>query len=485
MKRRIISILLAMTLTTAMFGTSVSAQETTGVTPVSAGTDTSASLTEEWFGDKSTTGIANEKLGEEWSTVLQAYADKRESNFLGEKKAKASSIFGRKTPEIINTDSIAMDEEKRQECIEEMEERLNISIVDAKTTALVKNVVEDGTKVTVDLYEWTFYDYIDLAGDGTTTDVSGFGVDHTVVLEMGEEGYKVISDTYDEGELTGMASSDFQDEGAAMSEPVTNTEATYQAYPLSYDPKKATAYADKYVNPDIKGGIDGSYYNPAYKNFNDVGGDCTNFVSQCLYAGGLSMTDEWFYKSGTNYSSTWTFSRYNFTYMSEVGKAIWDPSAEDIYMGSPVYYRSAGGSNISHTTICVGTNSAGTPIVNSHNKDYYHVRWNYWGDSANYYTVQMTAKNGVASGIPAAPTATATPRPTISGNLLGDLSDNGVIDATDALEILKGVVSIHKFTEVDLATGDVNGDGEVAALDALLVLQKVVGMIGKFPAEGA
>lgn len=483
MRRQILCILLATALATTMFGTCVSAQETTDAAFGNANRDTSASLTEEWFGESSTTGIASQKLGEEWAILLQAYADKRESNFLGGAKAKANSLYTRRTPEILNTDTIGMDEEKRQECIEEMEERLNISIVDAKTTALVKNVVEDGTKITVELYEWTFYDYIDLAGDGTTTDVSGFGVDHTVVVERGEEGYRIIRDTYDEGELTGMASSDYQEEGEEMSWPITNMEVSYQAYPLSYDPKKAVAYANKYVNPNINGGIDGSYYNPAYKNFNSVGGDCTNFASQCLYAGGLSMTDEWFYKSGTNYSSTWTFSRYNFTYMSKIGKAIWNPSSEDIYMGSPVYYRSAGGNNISHTTICVGTNSAGTPVVNSHNKDYYQVRWNYWGDRANYYTVQMTEKNGVANGIPAAPAATATPRPTISGNLLGDLSDSGSIDAIDALEILKGVVSIHQFTEVDLTTGDVDGDGEITATDALYVLQKVVGLIDAFPAE--
>ena len=28
--------------------------------------------------------------------------------------------------------------------------------------------------------------------------------------------------------------------------------------------------------------------NPAYYNFENIGGDCTNFVSQCLYAGGAS-----------------------------------------------------------------------------------------------------------------------------------------------------------------------------------------------------
>ena len=29
--------------------------------------------------------------------------------------------------------------------------------------------------------------------------------------------------------------------------------------------------------------------NPAYYDFTDLGGDCTNFVSQCLFAGGCRM----------------------------------------------------------------------------------------------------------------------------------------------------------------------------------------------------
>jgi hypothetical protein len=51
--------------------------------------------------------------------------------------------------------------------------------------------------------------------------------------------------------------------------------------------------------------------NPAYRNFGN--NDCTNFVSQCLYAGGWPMRgwnkwslSHWFYYSGYYYSNTWT-----------------------------------------------------------------------------------------------------------------------------------------------------------------------------------
>ena len=50
---------------------------------------------------------------------------------------------------------------------------------------------------------------------------------------------------------------------------------------MSYDPSAAVEYARKYWNN----------YNPDYHNYANDGGDCANFVSQCLIAGGLNFKD--------------------------------------------------------------------------------------------------------------------------------------------------------------------------------------------------
>ena len=42
-----------------------------------------------------------------------------------------------------------------------------------------------------------------------------------------------------------------------------------------YDREAAVAYAHRWAFGR----------NPAYSNFDGMGGDCTNFASQCLYAG--------------------------------------------------------------------------------------------------------------------------------------------------------------------------------------------------------
>lgn len=49
--------------------------------------------------------------------------------------------------------------------------------------------------------------------------------------------------------------------------------------------------------------------NPDFYHFGGVGGDCTNFVSQCLLAGGAEMIhslDGWFYYSKDDRSPSWT-----------------------------------------------------------------------------------------------------------------------------------------------------------------------------------
>ena len=58
--------------------------------------------------------------------------------------------------------------------------------------------------------------------------------------------------------------------------------------------------------------------NPAYADFDGLGGDCTNFVSQCVYAGAgvMNYTPDtgWFYAALNRRAAAWTgvsqFSRF-------------------------------------------------------------------------------------------------------------------------------------------------------------------------------
>lgn len=73
---------------------------------------------------------------------------------------------------------------------------------------------------------------------------------------------------------------------------------SYQILP--YDTLAAISYAHHW-----------SYKrNPMYLDFSNLGGDCTNFISQCLYAGSHKMNytpvTGWFYNDAYERSASWT-----------------------------------------------------------------------------------------------------------------------------------------------------------------------------------
>ncbi|MBU9744990.1 amidase domain-containing protein [Lachnospiraceae bacterium ASD3451] len=61
--------------------------------------------------------------------------------------------------------------------------------------------------------------------------------------------------------------------------------------------------------------------NPAYLDFEKLGGDCTNYASQCLYAGCKTMnpakTFGWYYYSANNRTPSWTGVRYLYDFLTK------------------------------------------------------------------------------------------------------------------------------------------------------------------------
>lgn len=59
--------------------------------------------------------------------------------------------------------------------------------------------------------------------------------------------------------------------------------------------------------------------NPAYANFDSLGGDCTNFASQCIYAGCKVMNytpvTGWFYRSMNDRTPSWTGVKYLYEFL--------------------------------------------------------------------------------------------------------------------------------------------------------------------------
>ena len=119
--------------------------------------------------------------------------------------------------------------------------------------------------------------------------------------------------------------------------------------------------------------------NPNYFNFDMLGGDCTNFASQCLFAGVgvMNYTPDigWFYRSINDRAAAWTGVEYFYNFLIRnregVGNGV-GPFAEEVELdgleiGDFVQFGRATG-DFYHTPIVVGF-SGNTPLLAAHTND--------------------------------------------------------------------------------------------------------------------
>lgn len=149
---------------------------------------------------------------------------------------------------------------------------------------------------------------------------------------------------------------------------------------------KAVEYADKFCGaaslPEY-----GFKYNPQYRNYNSLGGDCTNFASQIMYEGGFRKNNTWNYSNGSG-SKAWVNAQSFKNYMLYSGRASliasgsYDKALKASYKllpGDFIAYEKKG--KIVHISIVTGEDSKGYILVNSHNSDRYRVPWDLgWND---------------------------------------------------------------------------------------------------------
>lgn len=60
---------------------------------------------------------------------------------------------------------------------------------------------------------------------------------------------------------------------------------------------------------------------------------------------------------------------------------------------------------------------------------------------------------------------------------MGDIDDDGEVTAIDALHIMRYVIELELFEDIEIQVADMNGDGIVNASDALFVLRKAMGIV--------
>lgn len=152
-----------------------------------------------------------------------------------------------------------------------------------------------------------------------------------------------------------------------------------------YDRRAAVQYADYWWNQ----------YNPEFQQFTV---DCTNFVSQCLLAGGAPMqgipdrNQGWWYE-GEQWSYSWSVAHSLRWYLSGATRGLIGievESASQLEPGDIICYDFEGDGRWDHNTIVTTKDQNGEPLVNAHTDNSRHRFWSYEDSTA--WTPQMKYK---------------------------------------------------------------------------------------------
>lgn len=138
-----------------------------------------------------------------------------------------------------------------------------------------------------------------------------------------------------------------------------------------YDRQKAVEYALKWAMDR----------NPKYYNFDAVGGDCTSFVSQAIYAGSGVMNygiNGWYYINGNNKSPSWSGVEYLYNFINnnkQVGPYGKEVNIERVEKGDIVQL-SFDGEKYHHsliiTDIIGNSRDSSNILIASHTDDSYN-----------------------------------------------------------------------------------------------------------------
>lgn len=124
-----------------------------------------------------------------------------------------------------------------------------------------------------------------------------------------------------------------------------------------------------------------SSFNPVFRAFAD---DCTNFISQCLLAGGMPMEvtgrrDKgwWYLGPNEQWSYSWAVAHSLRWYLETSGRAEKRDGARQLDLGDIIVYDWDGDGTWQHNTMVVGYEPTGEPLVAAHTVASWGRPWPY------------------------------------------------------------------------------------------------------------
>lgn len=294
-----------------------------------------------------------------------------------------------------------------------------IKFTEISSQAMVKNVSGSGDLKKIRVDEEYKFKYIYKDDENPIENVFGVALFHTLKLKKRDGNWKVFNDYYLDCFEDGLKAYNVDIKEKKLPEPQPQKydltklppRSSYNIIPShksAYNREKAAQYADRYSGVTWANGGMTPKYNKKYKNFTGIGGNCTNYVSQCLgdeEGGELKQGNGWHSvkvsTGGHEGSSAWVNADAfkNFLLYSGKGRLVKRGEFKDflkeneinstscfenLYLGDVVSY--AKKNDIDHNAIITGFDSHGYPLVNSHTIDRYHVPFDLgWGDKGIYF----------------------------------------------------------------------------------------------------
>lgn len=144
---------------------------------------------------------------------------------------------------------------------------------------------------------------------------------------------------------------------------------------VAYDRERALEYARRWAFDR----------NPIFYDFAGIGGDCTSFISQCVYAGccemNYSFENGWYYNNLQNRSPSWSGVSFFYDFITtnrSNGPFGTETTADGLKIGDVIQLQNVEG-RFYHTLLVTGY-ARGTYLVSAHTDDAFDRRL----DSYNY-----------------------------------------------------------------------------------------------------
>ena len=314
---------------------------------------------------------------------------------------------------------VRADAQRRATAFDELESRIGATfdsvVHDVKLCSAT--LTRDGN-ISADVYDAVYITYY-YPDNEDLLDYCAYGVWHTMEFSEQNGEWRIEKDSFDERDLTGVASNDIllaerentvseQPEPIYNGEPPRSVTFNYTAAKINQAIQYAVTYCGLSTSQSGRlssstsgwlGNSNGSpsNYNSLYVSYHNNGGDCCNYVSQCLYAAGHPTNSNWCFtysgsqRNGSNYwIRVWQLvAEFKSTSFTNYSDAAVNSTYSNVYTGNPVYWYAGGSYSSDHIMICVGKNNGGVPVLCGHTTDMY--RWPISAVSGNtLFTMYIT-----------------------------------------------------------------------------------------------